>query len=484
MSTLMSTLPLIAAALLTALIVTFGLAGAVQVTSRREHGYLHLIFYAMLFAVAAGSLLSGRDMSTTAQLAAAGSLPLPRHPLLSLLNPVVSLLILAVCTERIVTHWLLRKTSQSSTLMLLAFIVFWLTTVASPALFGANPKLSHDYAYALVIGLAASTASALERDQSLRAVREAVLVFMSLGFLMIPFKASLVMDLSYAQGWLPGLPRLAGLAPHAVSLGLLAQLGLLCLLARPYERQWLNRLAWTVGLLTLFMAQSKTAWLAFVLCTGAMFWVQHGSALWRRMLNPMQPGPGQLALAGLMLGVVALAGVLMFGDVGPRLEHFINTPEGAQLTSLTGRDRIWAIAWEEWARNPVFGHGPGIWDEHFRASIGMSNATHAHNQFMDTLSRAGTVGAVGLAFYAAVLLWLSLRFARATQGLSLGLFLALLLRAISEVPLLMFGYSPDLIIHVLLLMVLASASRQARATAPRAAFRPATHWRAGAQARP
>ncbi|MBP8061525.1 MAG: hypothetical protein KAY33_01855, partial [Polaromonas sp.] len=64
MSTLMSTLPLIAAALLTALIVTFGLAGAVQVTSRREHGYLHLIFYAMLFAVAAGSLLSGRDMST------------------------------------------------------------------------------------------------------------------------------------------------------------------------------------------------------------------------------------------------------------------------------------------------------------------------------------------------------------------------------------------------------------------------------------
>ena len=484
MSTLLSTLPLIAAALLAALIVTFALAGAVQVTSRREHGYLHLIFYAMLFTVAAVSLLSGRDMSTSAQLAAAGALPMPRHPLLSLLNPVVSLLILVVCTERIVTQWLLRKTSQPSPLMLIAFIVFWLSTVAAPALFGANPKLSHDYAYALVIGLAAFTASAPERDQSLRAVRDAVLVFMSLGFLMIPFKVSLVMDLSYVQGWLPGLPRLAGLAPHAVSLGLLAQLGLLCLLARPYERRWLNRLAWTVGLLTLFMAQSKTAWLAFLLCTGAMLWVQHGSAFWRRMVNPMQPGPGQLTLAALMLGVMALAGVLMFGDVSVRLDRFINTPEGAQLTSLTGRDRIWAIAWEEWARNPVFGHGPGIWDESFRASIGMSNATHAHNQFMDTLSRAGTVGAVGLGFYASVLLWLSLRFARTTQGLSLGLFLALLLRSISEVPLLMFGYSPDLIIHVLLLIVLASATRQARTKAPRAAFRPTTHGRAGAHARP
>jgi hypothetical protein len=103
---------------------------------------------------------------------------------------------------------------------------------------------------------------------------------------------------------------------------------------------------------------------------------------------------------------------------------------------------------------------------------------------MDTLSRAGTVGAIGLGLYASVLLWLSLRFARATQGLSLGLFLALLLRSISEVPLLMFGYSPDLIIHVLLLMVLASATREARAAAPLTKTRPATHWRAGAHARP
>ena len=82
MTLLLSTLPLIAATMLAALLVTFALAGAVQVTSRREHGYVHLIFYAMLFTVAAGSLLSGRDMSTSAQLAAAGSLPLPRHPLL------------------------------------------------------------------------------------------------------------------------------------------------------------------------------------------------------------------------------------------------------------------------------------------------------------------------------------------------------------------------------------------------------------------
>ena len=75
MSTLLSTLPLIAAAMLAALIVTLALAGAVQMTSRRESAYVHLIFYAMLFVVAAGTLLTGRDLSTLSQLAAAPALP-------------------------------------------------------------------------------------------------------------------------------------------------------------------------------------------------------------------------------------------------------------------------------------------------------------------------------------------------------------------------------------------------------------------------
>jgi O-antigen ligase len=92
----------------------------------------------------------------------------------------------------------------------------------------------------------------------------------------------------------------------------------------------------------------------------------------------------------------------------------------------------------------------------------MPNATHAHNQFMDTLSRSGTVGAAALVLYALVLLVLSIRYARASGGLTLALFVALALRAISEVPLLLFGYGPELIAHVLLLMTLAAAAREAR----------------------
>jgi hypothetical protein len=86
----------------------------------------------------------------------------------------------------------------------------------------------------------------------------------------------------------------------------------------------------------------------------------------------------------------------------------------------------------------------------------MANATHAHNQLMDTLSRSGLVGAAALALYVGVLGVLSLRCARASQGLSLALLLALLLRAGSEVPLLLIGYGPDLLIHLLLLITLAA----------------------------
>ena len=90
----------------------------------------------------------------------------------------------------------------------------------------------------------------------------------------------------------------------------------------------------------------------------------------------------------------------------------------------------------------------------------MANATHAHNQFMDTLSRSGAVGATCLVIYALVLLFLSLRYAGRSKGLTLALFLGLFLRSISEVPLLLFGYGAEFIAQVLLLTVLAGCAAE------------------------
>ena len=163
----------------------------------------------------------------------------------------------------------------------------------------------------------------------------------------------------------------------------------------------------------------------------------------------------------VMLLVLVTVLALMFGDVDARLSSFFNSSQGAQLVSLTGRDKIWAIAYDEWLRNPVFGYGPLIWEADFRISIGMPNASHAHNQFMDTLSRSGTVGAVALLLYGWVLMVMSVRHATASRGLTLVLFVALAMRAVSEVPLSLFGYGAELFTHLLLLMTLAVASGEA-----------------------
>jgi O-antigen ligase len=453
----------VAGGILAALVATLVMAGTVQLTSRKSHGYLHLIFYAMLLMVALDNIISGRDLTTTAlSFSESAGRASTRHPFFVWAQPLVSLLLLTAAAERIVSYWIRRdKTTSAPMVLVITFIVFWISTVALPALLGAHPNITHDYVYSLVIGIAAVLVTGAERDLAFKTARDAVLLFLAAGLFLIPFKPTLVLDLSYDQGLLPGVPRLAGLASHGVSLGVLAQLGLLCLLAFPYRRAWLTRLAWVVGLAALFLAQSKTAWISFAVCSLCLIAVRQGPSFWRRAGDPVRPEFGILSILMFMFAVLAVALLLMFGDVDARLSSFFNSAEGAQLASLTGRDKIWAIAYQEWQRNPVFGYGPLIWEEAFRIAIGMPNATHAHNQFMDTLSRSGTVGAMALLLYSVVLLFMSVRYARASRGLTLALFVVVAMRSGSEVPLGLFGYGTEFVPHVLLLMALAASARDA-----------------------
>lgn len=454
---------MVSAAVLAALAASVGMAAAMQLTSRRAHGFIHLIFYAILISVALGSLLPGRDLTSTLNLTTETLADAPRPQALVWLQPMISLLILTVTGERIITYLITsQRKTKASGLLIAAFIFYWVATIASPALFGAHPYISHDYVYPLVIGIAVLLASDIERDLTFRAARDALFVFLMVGLLIIPFSPGLVWDIAYNQGLLPGLPRLAGLAAHPVLLGILAQLALFCLVVSPYKRRWLNRLAWGVGLLSLFLAQSKTAWISFVLCAACIVIVRGGPDFMRRAGDPVRRQFGIVATFCFMMAVLGIAALAMFGGLSVRLGNFFDSAEGAQLVSLTGRDLIWSIAESEWLRSPVFGYGPTIWDADFRAAIGMSNATSGHNQFMDTLSRSGAVGATALVLYSLVLLVMSVRYTRASGGMTLALFMALAIRSVSEVPLMLFGYGPELLTHLLLLMTLTAARASAQ----------------------
>ena len=438
---------------------------------KRTIGFLHWIFPAMLTVVALSALLSGRDLSQLfSELAGAGGTV---HPVVPWAQRLVSVILIAACAERIVNHAASHK-HMPSPLLTGAFLLYWLCSVAAPAFFGTHPQIAHEYLYPLLFGFAALLTTVPEREKILDASRNALFLFILMGVALIPVMPSLVMDASYRQGLIPGLPRHGGLAPHPVAMGMFAVTALLCLWCRPFAHRWLNGPAWILGLGVLFIAQSKTAWIAFLLCAISMLAVRNGPNAWRRLGDPKEGAFGVVVCLSAIAIALLLLWAIVLANVGADIASFFETAQGAQLVSMTGRDQIWTIAMEEWRANPLFGYGPGLWTEQFRMSIGMPNATNAHNQFMDTLARSGVVGATGLVFYALVLMVLSVRYARATQGLSLALFLALALLSVSEVPLILFGYGTELFAHLLLVITLASA---ASARAPAAEARPRTIYR-------
>jgi O-antigen ligase len=420
-----------------------------------SEGFLHWMFPLMLGLIAVTILLSGRDLSQMFLDLAKGT-ETPAHPAQPWLQRMVSLLLLLICAERLLDHFLKHKPWPAPWLAA-ALVTYWAATVALPALFGSRPRVSHEYVYALVISLAALLSTAAGREHAVASVRTTLFLFLLGGVLLVPVQPALVLDMNYDQGLLPGVPRFGGLAPHPVALGFFAQIFLLCLWARPFEKRWLTVFAWILGLGVLFLAQSKTAWIAFLLCSLAMLAVRQGAVFWRRVSDPRDGAFGIAMCMAFMFVVATLLGALLFSELPQKAGQLLDTPEGAQLVSMTGRDQIWAVALQEWRASPVFGYGPTIWDDDHRASIGMPHATSGHNQFMDTLARSGTVGAIALVLYALVLLVLSLATARATGGLSLALFIALALRSVSEVPLVMLGYGTELLTHVLLIITLASA---------------------------
>jgi O-antigen ligase len=438
---------------------------------KRTIGFLHWIFPAMLMVVALTALLSGRDLSQLFSELAGGGGTL--HPAVPWAQRLVSVILIAACAERIINHVSLHK-QMPSPLLAGAFLFYWLCSVAAPAFFGTHPQIAHEYLYPLLFGFAALLTTVPEREKILDASRNALFVFILLGVALIPVMPSLVMDASYRQGLIPGLPRHGGLAPHPVAMGMFAVTALLCLWCRPFAHRWLNGPAWILGLGVLFIAQSKTAWIAFLLCAISMLAVRNGPNVWRRMGDPKEGAFGVVVCLSTIVIALVLLWAVVLANVGAVIAGFFETAQGAQLVSMTGRDQIWAIAMEEWRANPLFGYGPGLWNEQFRQSIGMPNATNAHNQFLDILARSGVVGAVGLVFYALVLMVLSVRYARATQGLSLALFLALALLSVSEVPLILFGYGTELFAHLLLVITLASA---ASARVPAAEAHPRTIYR-------
>ena len=442
-------------ALVAALVVVFVIALSIHWGSKRETGLVPYIFYPVMISIASAAILSHRDISGEELLMS--TLAVARHPASAWIGRFTSLFVIFACGERLLHRLTSReKTRPMPMLLFWALLLYFLTNIVSPAFLGRHTDVSHEYLYMFLAGYAALLMTPREVDLSVISMRNATLAFLVLSAVILVWNPNMVANKGY-HGFVPGVSiRYAGLASHANSLGPMVVVFLLCLLRKPYAWRSLNLSAWALGLFSLLLTQSKTNWIACILCFACVGYFGFREQIKARLFDYRRP---QLSIIGIFCFILICTMALlmvMFGSVDAKLAKFASSNDGFDLLSFTGRDVIWQVAVQEWHKNPVFGYGLPIWDEAFRTSIGMPYASHAHSQFYQSLSSAGTVGAAGLLAYAAVLLYASARAAKASGGLSMALFVLIASRSVSEVPLSLTGFAAEALTHLLLLIIVAA----------------------------
>lgn len=445
---------LLLAAFLSAIGTIFCLIGLMHVVRSKEE-FLPYIFYISTFGNILFGITSGRNLVALADSSDINLTAPPSYVIW--IGRLISILILFAACQRLARRLLhYGSRPNAPTLLIITFLFFFFTNVFTAAFFSAHPSFEHDYVYFVLVGTASLLFIQGEEEIAIDAVRNSFFIFLVISAGFIPWNPGLVMDNNYTGGLIPGLTyRYAGLAAHANTLGEFIVLFMLCLWSKPFSIRWINFIGWTIGYSSLVLAQSKTCWITFILCMSCLGYFKYGAFLKQRFFdfkNPILPATFILVT---MIAASIMSGMVMFSEIGSKIDSFFSTRAGADIMTMTGRNMIWEVALNEWRNSPLFGYGLTIWDAAHRAKIGMSYAVSAHSQFYQTLSSAGITGVVGLLIYVATLFWFTLKTAKSSQGLTLAIFLMLFFRSISEVSLAITGlWNIDVISHLLLLMII------------------------------
>ncbi len=344
-------------------------------------------------------------------------------------------------------------------ILLVSFVVYFFTNLIVNAAFGAESKIVHNNLYALPILLACFIVNGDATEKLVRYAKYALIAIMLVSVAFIPILPDVTLQQGY-KGLLPGVNfRLWGVGSHANSLGPLALVSLILLLAQPISRRWIHHFALIITFLVLILAQSKTAILAAFFALPVMIHYRYSG-----LLQASSKKRGANILAILLFGGVpfilsAFFLSAMFMDLGSLSHTLARFGDDSQISTLTGRDVIWRVAIDEWLRNPVFGYGPTMWDLDYRDRIGLAYAFSAHNQFLQSLGSAGLIGLVGFLFYLVVLGHFAITAAKQTKGASLAIYLIVLLRSISEAPFALGTIlNGDFLVHFLLFAILLPVS--------------------------
>lgn len=327
-----------------------------------------------------------------------------------------------------------------------AFVVYFVGNVLLNAAFGTHPVFIHGSVYPLVIFSAVYLGRGEPLEPLIQGAKYALFGMMLLSLVLALVNPEMAVQTAY-KGWLPGVSiRLWGVGSNANSIGPLALLTLLLEVMQPTRKAPL-RLAIILSALVVFvLAQSKTTWLAGVVVTTILVWYRYG-----RTPNGGTDLRFILAVVVAMLILGLMLNHMNLDRIWAKIEA---SDAGNDITTLTGRTQIWAAAMAAWKANPVFGYGLDAWGAEHRLRLGMPFAFSAHNQFLQSLSAAGVIGAAGFIAYFFLLVRGALRCSEQSGGVSVALIVIILMRCVTETPLTLGAIlNGDFLTHLLLFMI-------------------------------
>lgn len=416
----------------------------------KRNGFFYLIPYVILIIQVVDVAFGGRSLDNLSQLLASTE---ARSPIAMWLVRMQSVFFMVASIQLILASWRLHGTLLGTKPGLtICFVLFWMGSVGLNMFFSSHPYFAHYYFYSLFLGLGVLLSTTEDLKKFVFAVRNALTLFLVMSFLALFIKPSLVIESTYAQGYISGIPRFSGFAPYALSLGQIAQVNGLLLFCFPFQKKWMNLSSGLIITVALLLSQSKTAWISTIVCVGVIILYRH--KLTSSHSTSFKQSVTLPLVAMVFLAVGMLCAGLIFLDVGTALDNFFNSKAGSKLLELNGREVIWQYALREWFANPFFGYGPLFLDLKQRLLIGLINATHAHSQFIDLLARSGVIGLLSVIPYLLIMMSMAFKANLALRGLAVSLFLVIFIKCISEVPLTLYGYSLELLMQLTLLAIL------------------------------
>jgi len=475
---LSTTLLYLAGAIVLCGVSILALGAFVGINRHFKKWMLALVNPLILVIMAAGTVLSKRDITNAEfEIATAGG---DESAALIWLLRLATLTVVGICLACFISASQRRESQpRQGRALLLAFLFFYFTNSLLNDIFGLKPAFDQKLIYPTLVFIAAYLNRKQDFTPMIDASKWGLLLFILASCAAIVLFPQAAVQQNYSGG-LPSVHiRLWGLGSNPNSTGPLALALLLLQAYRPFRSRVLQTIGYGAGFFVLVMAQSKTAWIAALIAFPTLWW--------GNMLYGAAPGahsrdsaysirhfarPILACLIGLG-GIVALSYITIH-DPLTSLAH------DEQVTSLTGRTDIWAAAIETWKQSPLFGYGSSIWDVDFRRMVGMDYAYNAHNQLLQSLSMAGILGLLGLLIYCFLLLRYAYAANTATRGLSLALFFAIFARFFTEVPLNMSSiFSGEFVTHLLLFSVVLTKGKMYRTASPPGDYAPLQNlqWR-------